>query len=73
MTNVDHQPPLNTPLLVQAYRDRALKHHPDKGGDAAAFAKLSTAFRVLVDPQQRRAYDLLAGETAFRPGGPRVG
>lgn len=62
--------------LMQAYRDRALKHHPDKGGDATAFAKLSTAFRVLVDPQQRRAYDMLAGETAFRgqqAGGPRVG
>ena len=56
-------------MPAQAYRDLALRQHPDKGGDAAGFARLSAAFRVLADPRQRRTYDLLAGETAFRPGG----
>jgi curved DNA-binding protein CbpA len=56
--------------LPQAYRSLALRHHPDKaGGDAADFARLSAAFRTLSDPKLRRTYDLLAGETAFRPGG----
>lgn len=36
---------------------RRLEHHPDKGGDAGAFQRISDAYAVLSDPQKRREYD----------------
>jgi len=54
-----------TPQQVKAaYRKLALRHHPDKQGTEIAreeatvrFAKISNAYELLSDPQQRRAYD----------------
>ena len=49
-----------------AYRKAARAHHPDKGGDAAVFAKVRLAFEVLGDPARRATYDALGGEHAYR-------
>jgi len=53
---------------TQAYRSLAKVLHPDKGGNAAAFAALQAAFETLSDPQARAAYDSLAADLRFRPG-----
>ena len=56
-----------TPAQVRAaYRAAARTHHPDKGGDARAFAAVRAAFETLGDPARRAAYDALAAEHAFR-------
>ncbi|KAJ8611501.1 hypothetical protein CTAYLR_010485 [Chrysophaeum taylorii] len=43
--------------IKKAYRRLALKEHPDKGGDPERFKRISEAYAVLSDPQQRQAYD----------------
>ena len=43
--------------IKRAYRKLALKHHPDKGGDAKMFQALSLAHSILSDPEKRKAYD----------------
>lgn len=43
--------------LTVAYRQRALAEHPDKGGDAARFHQIARAFKILSDPEKRKAYD----------------
>jgi len=51
---------------LQAYRELARLHHPDKGGDAATFARILAAFQVLSDERQRAVYDVWARELEFR-------
>lgn len=43
--------------IKKAYRMRALKEHPDKGGDPEKFKELTRAYEVLSDPDKRRLYD----------------
>jgi len=43
--------------IKKAYRSLANKHHPDKGGDQAAFKDISVAYDTLSDPQKRAEYD----------------
>jgi len=43
--------------IKRAYRQKAMKHHPDRGGDEAKFKEIEEAYRVLGDEQQRAAYD----------------
>ncbi|MGX5716945.1 J domain-containing protein [Arthrobacter sp. MAHUQ-56] len=40
-----------------AYRRAARKAHPDHGGDAATFRRVTAAYETLIDPQRRKAYD----------------
>lgn len=40
-----------------AYRRAARTAHPDHGGDAAAFRRVTAAYETLIDPSRRKAYD----------------
>lgn len=55
-----HVQPEAPPEVIKAsYRTlmSTLRVHPDLGGDAEAAARLNAAYAVLIDPEQRRAYD----------------
>lgn len=58
----------NTATLAEvraAYRSLAAKHHPDKGGDPAEFAKLSAAHRALrAQLEAQGAFDDLFSDLA---------
>ena len=43
--------------IKKAYRKRALKLHPDKGGDPAQFNAMKRAYDVLSDENKRATYD----------------
>jgi len=59
--------------LRQAYKDQALRHHPDKNPEKVEaateqFKLVAQAFSVLKDPRQRRAYDRKRGPDAGNVG-----
>lgn len=43
--------------LRKAFRRKARKHHPDRGGSDALMAKINRAYEVLSSPQRRLTYD----------------
>ncbi|HSX41989.1 MAG TPA: DnaJ domain-containing protein [Candidatus Saccharimonadales bacterium] len=43
--------------IKKAYRSKAHKLHPDKGGDKAAFQELNEAYQVLGDKNKRAQFD----------------
>lgn len=43
--------------IKKAYRTLAMKHHPDRGGDANKFKEIEEAYRILSDPQKKNQYD----------------
>jgi hypothetical protein len=47
----------STDEIKKAYRVKARKLHPDRGGDAAWFSLLSEAYQTLADPGRRATYD----------------
>lgn len=53
--------------LKKAHRKAAMKHHPDKGGDAETFRNINEAYDVLKDPKKREVYDQY-GEDAIKEG-----
>jgi len=54
--------------LKKAYRKKALKAHPDKGGDPETFKEITHAYEVLSDPTKRDLYDA-RGEAGLTEGG----
>lgn len=55
-----HVQPEAPPEVIKAsYRTlmSTLRAHPDLGGDVEAAARINAAYAVLIDPEQRRAYD----------------
>ena len=57
-----------TDEIKKAFRKKALKEHPDKGGDPEKFKDLTVAYEVLSDPEKRKLYDQY-GEEGVRDGG----
>ncbi|HKU34240.1 MAG TPA: J domain-containing protein [Paenarthrobacter sp.] len=56
-----------------AYRKAARKAHPDHGGEAETFRRVTLAYETLIDPRRRAEYDRryatgAAGQSESRPG-----
>jgi DnaJ family protein A protein 2 len=58
--------------IRKAFRRKALKEHPDKGGDPEKFKELSAAYEVLSNPEKKQLYDDY-GEEGVKNGGPPGG
>lgn len=43
--------------IKKAYRRLAMKHHPDRGGDAKTLTKINEAYDTLKDPNKRAHYN----------------
>lgn len=43
--------------IKKSYRKKAVKLHPDKGGDPEKFKELTAAYEVLSNPEKRELYD----------------
>lgn len=43
--------------IKKAYRSLAMQHHPDRGGNAEEFQRISEAYATLSDPQKKAEYD----------------
>jgi len=56
--------------IKSAYRKLAMQHHPDKGGDAQKFSKISEAYEILKDPVRRQEYDNPAPQFQFNTSHP---
>jgi molecular chaperone DnaJ len=44
--------------IKKAYRQNALKYHPDTGGDEAKFKECTEAYEILSDPEKKEFYDM---------------
>ena len=55
--------------IKKAYRKAALKHHPDRGGQADEFKKVNEAYEVLADASKRARYDRF-GEAGLKSSPP---
>jgi DnaJ-class molecular chaperone len=57
--------------IRRAYRQLALRHHPDRAGPSATarFQRISLAYRVLSNPIARAAYDRYLDQRADRAAG----
>ncbi|KAF8326097.1 uncharacterized protein EI90DRAFT_3071484 [Cantharellus anzutake] len=55
--------------LKKAYRKKALRLHPDKGGDPELFKEVTHAYEVLSDAQKRGIYDRLGEAGLSEQGG----
>jgi DnaJ family protein A protein 2 len=53
--------------IRKSYRKKAVKMHPDKGGDQNLFQELQHAYEILSDPDKREVYDKY-GEEGLKEG-----
>jgi curved DNA-binding protein CbpA len=51
------QPDASDATIRECYRRRAKQTHPDVGGNAEEFAKVTQAYQILIDPVKREQYD----------------
>lgn len=58
--------------IKRAYRQLAMKTHPDKGGNAEEFKKITEAYEVLTDTEKRGLYDRF-GKAGVQKGGMKSG
>lgn len=62
-----------TPAQIKkSYHKKALKMHPDKGGDPDAFKEITAAYEVLMDKDKREIYET-HGEEGLKEGMGRGG
>jgi len=47
----------STDAVRNAYKEKAMKHHPDRGGDATTWESMQKAYDTLSDLQRRAVYD----------------
>lgn len=59
----------STEEIKKAFRKKALKEHPDKGGDPEKFKEITVAYEVLSDPEKRKLYDKYGEEGVTNGGG----
>jgi len=57
-----------TDEIKKAYKKKAMKFHPDKGGDPEKFKEISAAHEVLTNAEKRETYDKY-GLEALKEGG----
>lgn len=50
-------PDASESAIKAAFRELAMRHHPDTGGEKERFREIHEAYRVLSDPEARRKYD----------------
>lgn len=55
--------------IKRAYRKLALKHHPDRGGEAERFQELQAAYDTLSDAAAKQTYDFDLSRPAAEPFG----
>ena len=58
-----------TDEIKKSFKKLARKHHPDAGGNEAAFKEISEAYEVLSDSEKRKEYDTMLRYGAFTAGG----
>ena len=51
------EPAATTEVVRNAYKEKAMKHHPDRGGDRDQWTLIQKAFDTLTDLQKRQVYD----------------
>lgn len=56
--------------IKKAYKKKALKEHPDRGGSEEKFKEISRAYEVLSDPDTKKVYDEYGEEGLEEGGGP---
>ena len=54
--------------IKKAYKKKALKEHPDRGGDESKFKEIARAYEVLSNPDTKKVYDEY-GEEFLEEGG----
>lgn len=55
--------------VKKAFRKKAIREHPDKGGDAEKFKKLTEAYEILGNPEKKELYDRYGMEGVKNGGG----